>query len=172
MSGLEGEMFERYTDRAKRVIVLAQQAARDLNHNWIGTEHLAAGLIGEGGGVAFLALTALGVTGEAVREAVFERVPAGQVQPAGHIPFTPELKKILELGLRESLQLGCNYVATEHLLLGLIRREEGTGAKVLADCNVTLPEVRAKVLELLRGYAEQEKAKPRPPPSSLPWRSG
>src|ERR1700677_2038256 len=115
MSGMEDSlMFERYTDRARRVIVLAQENARMLNHNWIGTEHLALGLIAEGEGVAAVALTALGVTEDAVREAVVELAGLGSTTPTGHIPFIPEMKKTLEMGLRESLQLGCSYVGTEH----------------------------------------------------------
>src|ERR1700677_1627758 len=173
MSGMEDSlMFERYTDRARRVIVLAQQAARDLNHNWIGTEHLAIGLIGEGEGVAGQALIALGVTEAAVREAVVARIGIGQHEPCGHIPFTPRLKKACELALRESLQLGCNYIGTEYLLLGMLREGDGTGVRALEECGPTLGDMRAKVLELLRGYAEQEKAKPRPALSSLPWRTG
>jgi ATP-dependent Clp protease ATP-binding subunit ClpC len=174
-------MFERYTDRARRTIVLAQENARMLNHNYIGSEHLVIGLIAEGGGVAFQALTALGVTENAVRDAVVDRIGLGQHIPAGHVPFTPRLKKVLELGLRESLQLGCSYVATEHLLLGLIREGDGTGAKALESCGTPsgelpfLSDVRAKVLELLRGYAETEgksRVKASPDLSSLPWRPG
>lgn len=171
-------MLERYTDRARRSIVLAHDAARSLNHNYVGTEHLIIGLIGEGGGVAFRALDALGVTEAAVREAVEKYAMPGQHPPAGHLPFTQRLKKVCELAFRESLQCGCNYIATEHLLLGLLREGDGTGVKALADCGVAegdtgfLADVRAKVLDLLRGYAEQRKAEPKPPLSSLPWRTG
>jgi ATP-dependent Clp protease ATP-binding subunit ClpC len=172
-------LFERYTDRARRVIVLAQQAARDLSHACVGTEHLAAGLIGEGGGVAFQALSATGLTGEQVREAVSGRVPPGQQATAGHLPFTPGLKRVLQLAIREALQLGCNYVATEHLLLSLIRDGECTGAQVLADCapsgvglEAFLGSVRAKVLELLRGYADSRVTAAPATLSSLPWRAG
>jgi len=174
MSGMEDSlMFERYTDRARRVIVLAQQAARDLNHNWIGTEHLAIGLIGEGEGVAGQALIALGVTEAAVREAVVARIGIGQQKPCGHIPFTPRLKKACELALRESLPLGCNYIGTEHLLLGMLREGDGIGVRALEECGPTLGDMRAKVLEMLRGYAEQRQATAQPADlSSLPWRTG
>jgi ATP-dependent Clp protease ATP-binding subunit ClpA len=156
-------MFERYTDRAKRAVELAQEGAADLGHDAVGTEHLLLGLIGEGGGVAFKALSELGVTTEAANEAVRRRHQAGDARPSGGLPYTPRLKKTLELALREAILLGHNFIATEHLLLGLAREGADTGAAALADCGIAhgdkgfLADVRAKVLELLRGYAEAEK---------------
>src|SRR5579884_2903355 len=123
----EREMFERFTDRARRVVVLAQEEARMLNHNYIGTEHILLGLIHEGEGVAAKALESLGISLEAVRQQVEEIIGQGQQAPSGHIPFTPRAKKVLELSLREALQLGHNYIGTEHILLGLIREGEGVG---------------------------------------------
>ena len=124
-------MFERFTDRARRVVVLAQEEARMLNHNYIGTEHILLGLIHEGEGVAAKALESLGIYLEAVRSQVEEIIGQGQQAPSGHIPFTPRAKKVLELSLREALQLGHNYIGTEHILLGLIREGEGVAAQVL-----------------------------------------
>ena len=118
-------MFERFTDRARRVVVLAQEEARMLNHNYIGTEHILLGLIHEGEGVAAKALESLGISLDAVRQQVEEIIGQGQQAPSGHIPFTPRAKKVLELSLREALQLGHNYIGTEHILLGLIREGEG-----------------------------------------------
>src|SRR5919206_602066 len=124
-------MFERFTDRARRVVVLAQEEARMLNHNYIGTEHILLGLIHEGEGVAAKALESLGISLDAVREQVQEIIGQGQQAPSGHIPFTPRAKKVLELSLREALQLGHSYIGTEHILLGLIREGEGVAAQVL-----------------------------------------
>ena len=124
-------MFERFTDRARRVVVLAQEEARMLNHNYIGTEHILLGLIHEGEGVAAKALESLGISLDAVRQQVEEIIGQGQQAPSGHIPFTPRAKKVLELSLREALQLGHNYIGTEHILLGLIREGEGVAAQVL-----------------------------------------
>src|SRR6218665_2543848 len=124
-------MFERFTDRARRVVVLAQEEAKMLNHNYIGTEHILLGLIHEGEGVAAKALESLGISLDAVREQVQDIIGQGQQQPTGHIPFTPRAKKVLELSLREALQLGHNYIGTEHILLGLIREGEGVAAQVL-----------------------------------------
>ena len=124
-------MFERFTDRARRVVVLAQEEARMLSHNYIGTEHILLGLIHEGDGIAAKALESLGVSLEAVRAQVEEIIGQGQQAPSGHIPFTPRAKKVLELSLREALQLGHNYIGTEHILLGLIREGEGVAAQVL-----------------------------------------
>ena len=118
-------MFERFTDRARRVVVLAQEEARMLNHNYIGTEHILLGLIHEGEGVAAKALESMNISLDAVREQVQEIIGQGQAAPTGHIPFTPRAKKVLELSLREALQLGHNYIGTEHILLGLIREGEG-----------------------------------------------
>jgi ATP-dependent Clp protease ATP-binding subunit ClpC len=146
-------MFERFTDRARRVVVLAQEEARMLNHNYIGTEHILLGLIHEGEGVAAKALESLGISLEGVREQVEEIIGQGQTAPAGHIPFTPRAKKVLELSLREALQLGHNYIGTEHILLGLIREGEGVAAQVLQKLGADLNKVRQQVIQLLSGYA-------------------
>ena len=131
-------MFERFTDRARRVVVLAQEEARLLNHNYIGTEHILLGLIHEGEGVAAKALESLGISLEAVRSQVEEIIGQGGSSPSGHIPFTPRAKKVLELSLREALQLGHNYIGTEHILLGLIREGEGVAAQVLVKLGADL----------------------------------
>ena len=146
-------MFERFTDRARRVVVLAQEEARLLNHNYIGTEHILLGLIHEGEGVAAKALESLGISLEKVRQQVEEIIGAGQSPPSGHIPFTPRAKKVLELSLREALQLGHNYVGTEHILLGLIREGEGVAAQVLVKLGADLGRVRQQVIQLLSGYS-------------------
>ena len=137
-------MFERFTDRARRVVVLAQEEARMLNHNYIGTEHILLGLIHEGEGVAAKSLENLGISLDAVREQVQEIIGQGQQAPSGHIPFTPRAKKVLELSLREALQLGHNYIGTEHILLALLELEDGTGVlaglgvdKATAEANIT-----------------------------------
>jgi ATP-dependent Clp protease ATP-binding subunit ClpC len=149
-------MFERFTDRARRVVVLAQEEARMLNHNYIGTEHILLGLIHEGEGVAAKALESLGISLEGVREQVEDIIGQGQTAPAGHIPFTPRAKKVLELSLREALQLGHNYIGTEHILLGLIREGEGVAAQVLQKLGADLNKVRQQVIQLLSGYAGAE----------------
>src|ERR1041384_4931347 len=146
-------MFERFTDRARRVVVLAQEEARMLNHNYIGTEHILLGLIHEGEGVAAKALESLGIALEGVRQQVEEIIGQGQHAPSGHIPFTPRAKKVLELSLREALQLGHNYIGTEHILLGLIREGEGVAAQVLVKLGADLNRVRQQVLQLLSGYS-------------------
>ena len=151
-------MFERFTDRARRVVVLAQEEARMLNHNYIGTEHLLLGLIHEGEGVAAKALESLGIVLEGVRQQVEEIIGQGQQAPGGHIPFTPRAKKVLELSLREALQLGHNYIGTEHLLLGLIREGEGVAAQVLVKLGADLNRVRQQVLQQLSGAPGQEPA--------------
>ncbi len=154
-------MFERFTDRARRVVVLAQEEARLLNHNYIGTEHILLGLIHEGEGVAAKALESLGISLEAVRSQVEEIIGQGGQSPSGHIPFTPRAKKVLELSLREALQLGHNYIGTEHILLGLIREGEGVAAQVLVKLGADLSRVRQQVIQLLSGYSGpggQEKA--------------
>src|SRR5881398_3631859 len=151
-------MFERFTDRARRVVVLAQEEARMLNHNYIGTEHILLGLIHEGEGVAAKALESLGISLEAVRAQVEEIIGQGQQAPSGHIPFTPRAKKVLELSLREALQLGHNYIGTEHILLGLIREGEGVAAQVLVKLGADLSRVRQQVIQLLSGYAGKEGA--------------
>ncbi len=145
-------MFERFTDRARRVVVLAQEEAKMLNHNYIGTEHILLGLIHEGEGVAAKALESLDISLEAVREQVQEIIGQGQQAPTGHIPFTPRAKKVLELSLREALQLGHNYIGTEHILLGLIREGEGVAAQVLVKLGADLNRVRQQVIQLLSGY--------------------
>jgi ATP-dependent Clp protease ATP-binding subunit ClpC len=154
-------MFERFTDRARRVVVLAQEEARMLNHNYIGTEHILLGLIHEGEGVAAKALESLGISLEGVRGQVEEIIGQGQQAPSGHIPFTPRAKKVLELSLREALQLGHNYIGTEHILLGLIREGEGVAAQVLSKLGADLNRVRQQVIQLLSGY--QGKAEPGAP---------
>ncbi len=133
------KVFERFTDRARRVVVLAQEEARLLNHNYIGTEHILLGLIHEGEGVAAKALESLGISLEAVRSQVEEIIGQGGSSPSGHIPFTPRAKKVLELSLREALQLGHNYIGTEHILLGLIREGEGVAAQVSSSSAPTFP---------------------------------
>jgi ATP-dependent Clp protease ATP-binding subunit ClpC len=147
-------MFERFTDRARRVVVLAQEEARMLNHNYIGTEHILLGLIHEGEGVAAKALESLGISLDAVRQQVEEIIGQGQQAPSGHIPFTPRAKKVLELSLREALQLGHNYIGTEHILLGLIREGEGVAAQVLVKLGADLNKVRQQVIQLLNGYSQ------------------
>jgi ATP-dependent Clp protease ATP-binding subunit ClpC len=149
-------MFERFTDRARRVVVLAQEEARMLNHNYIGTEHILLGLIHEGEGVAAKGLEALGISLEGVRAQVEEIIGQGQQAPSGHIPFTPRAKKVLELSLREALQLGHNYIGTEHILLGLIREGEGVAAQVLVKLGADLNRVRQQVIQLLSGYQGKE----------------
>ena len=144
-------MFERFTERARRIVVLAQAEARMLNHNYIGTEHILLGLIHEGEGVAAKALESLGISLEAVRQQVEEIIGQGQSAPTGHIPFTPRAKKVLELSLREADQLGHKYIGTEHILLGLLREGEGVGAQVLTKHGVSLERVRMEVVSLLEG---------------------
>ncbi len=151
-------MFERFTDRARRVVVLAQDEARMLNHNYIGTEHLLLGLIHEGEGVAAKALESLGISLEAVREQVEEIIGHGQQAPTGHIPFTPRAKKVLELSLREALQINHTYIGTEHILLGLIREGEGVAAQVLIKLGADLNRVRTQVLQLLSGFQAGKEA--------------
>jgi ATP-dependent Clp protease ATP-binding subunit ClpC len=153
-------LFERFTDRARRVVVLAQEEARLLNHNYIGTEHILLGLIHEGEGVAAKALESLGISLEKVRQQVEEIIGAGQSPPSGHIPFTPRAKKVLELSLREALQLGHNYIGTEHILLGLIREGEGVAAQVLVKLGADLGRVRQQVIQLLSGYSGAKEGAP------------
>jgi Clp amino terminal domain, pathogenicity island component/UvrB/uvrC motif len=149
-------MFERFTDRARRVVVLAQDEARRLNHDYIGTEHILLGLIHEGEGVAAKALESLGISLDAVRQQVEEIIGQGQQAPSGHIPFTPRAKKVLELSLREALQLGHNYIGTEHILLGLIREGDGVAAQVLVKLGADLNRVRQQVIQLLHGHQAEE----------------
>ena len=145
-------MFERFTDRARRVVVLAQEEARQLQHNYIGTEHILLALIGEGDGVAFRILDRLGMTIDGTREEVKAMVGVGSGAPSGHIPFTPRAKKTLELSLREALQLQHNYIGTEHILLGVIREGEGIGAQIMKQHAADLATIRTEVLDLLSTY--------------------
>ncbi len=169
-------MFERFTDRARRVVVLAQEEARLLNHNYIGTEHILLGLIHEGEGVAAKALESLNISLEAVRSQVEEIIGQGGSSPSGHIPFTPRAKKVLELSLREALQLGHNYIGTEHILLGLIREGEGVAAQVLVKLGADLSRVRQQVIQLLSGYTgpagSEQKSGGASPSSSSPSETG
>jgi len=150
-------MFERFTDRARQVVVLAQQEARALDHNWIGTEHLLLGLLHEGSGLAAKALTAMGIGLDATREAVEDIIPRGTepLPESGHIPFTPRAKKVLELSLREAQQLRSDHIGTEHMLLALIREGDGVAAQVLLSSGVDLNRARAQVITLLHGYHEE-----------------
>jgi hypothetical protein len=149
-------MFERFTDRARRVVVLAQEEARRLDHNWIGTEHLLLGLIRESQGVAAKALESLGISLDAVRTQVEEIIGRGQQAPSEHIPFTPRSKKVLELTQREAQQLGHNYIGTEHILLGLIREGDGVAAQVLVSLGADLNWVRQTVIQLLHGHQARQ----------------
>ncbi len=153
-------MFERFTDRARRVLVLAQEEARLLNHNFLGTEHILLGLIHEGDGVAAKALESLGISLEGVREKVEETIGPAGTSASGAPPFTPRAKKVLELSLREALQLGHNYIGTEHLLLGLIREGEGVAAQVLVSLGADLSRVRQQVIQLLSGYGGSKEGAP------------
>ena len=154
-------MFERFTDRARRVVVLAQEEARLLNHNYIGTEHILLGLLNEGEGIAAQALESLDIDLASVREEVVKIIGQGQQSPSGHIPFTPRAKKVLELSLREALQLGHNYIGTEHILLGLIREGEGVAAQVLQQLGAELQKVRQTVIRLLSGPGGSEEQSPK-----------
>ncbi len=151
-------MFERFTDRARQVVVLAQEEARELGHSYIGTEHILLGLLRVSDGVAARALESLGISLDAVREEVRQTVGLGETsQLPSHIPFTPQAKKVLELSLREALQLGHNYIGTEHILLGLVRDSEGVAAQVLVNLGANLNRVRAEVMQFVRaGEAEPE----------------
>jgi ATP-dependent Clp protease ATP-binding subunit ClpC len=166
-------MFERFTDRARRVVVLAQEEARMLDHNYIGTEHILLGLTRVGEGYAARALESLGISLDAVRQQVEEIIGRGQEVPSGHIPFTPRAKKVLELSLRESLQLGHNYIGPEHMLLGLVREGDGVAAQILVKLGADPNRVRQQVIELVHGYQGQdvESAASRPgggAPADLP----
>ena len=149
-------MFERFTDRARRVVVLAQEEARMLNHHYIGTEHLLLGLLHEAEGVAAKALESLGISLEGVRLEIEQIIGLGAEAPSGHIPFTPRAKKVLELSLREAQEIGHNYIGTEHILLGLIREGEGVAAQVLVRLGADLNRVRQQVIQLLHGYQGKE----------------
>jgi ATP-dependent Clp protease ATP-binding subunit ClpC len=168
-------MFERFTDRARRVIVLAQEEARSLSHDHIGTEHLLLGLVHEGQGVACLVLDAMDISLPTVRAQVEEIIGRGTGAPSTiHIPITPRAKKVLELSLREALQMGHNYIGTEHILLGLIREGEGVGAQVLQRLGADLHRIRQNVIEILARdpgvtKPQTEAAGDRPPPVPLDW---
>jgi ATP-dependent Clp protease ATP-binding subunit ClpC len=152
-------MFERFTDRARQVVALAQDEARRLNHNYLGTEHLLLGLVREGDGVAAKALKSLGISLEAVRQEVEEIIGQGQQAPAGRIPFTPRAKKVLQLSQREALALGRNDIGTEHILLGLIREGEGVAAQVLLLLGADVHRVRQQVIQLLAGFQDKDEPK-------------
>ena len=160
-------MFERFTDRARRVVVLAQEEARMLDHNYIGTEHILLGLIHEGDGVAARALTALGISLYAMRQAVEDIIGRGEEAPSGHIPFTPRSKKVLELSLREALQLGSDYIGTEHVLLALIREGDGVAAQVLVGSGVDLNRARQEIINLLHRGPEEDIPSPQVPTPPL-----
>ena len=146
-------MFEHFTNRARRVLVLAQEEARFLRHNFLGTEHLLLGLIRENDGVAAVALAQLGIRLDDVRERVQEAIGPAGLPPTGSPPFTPRAKKVLELSHREALQLGHNYISTEHILLGLVREGEGVAAQVLVVLGADLTRVRQQVVQVLGDYA-------------------
>jgi len=158
---MEDGMFERFTNRARNVVKLAQEDARRLDHGHIGTEHLLLGLLGEPEGVGAKALVALGVSLEAMRADVERIVGRGEGAPTGHIPFTRRAKKVLELSLREALKLHHNYIGTEHIVLGLVREGEGVAAKILVESGADLSEIRQEVLRLLStGIADRAGAEP------------
>ena len=162
-------MFERFTDRARRALVLAQEEARMLDHNYVGTEHILLGLIHEGEGVAARALDSLGISLDAVRQQVENVIGRGKQAPTGHILLTPSTKKALELSLQEALQLGHNYIGTEHILLGIIRNGEGVAARVLAGFGADLISVRRQVTELVGGH-EPERARHDRPKGAVDFR--
>jgi len=149
-------MFERFTDQARRVVVLAQEEARLLGHGYIGTEHILLGLLAEGEGAAARALAALDISLDAARELIAEMIGEGTGQPAGHIPFTPRTKKVLELSLREAQRLGDSYIGTEHILLGLAREGEGVGAQVLDRLGASTDRVLAQVMQTKRAAPGEE----------------
>jgi ATP-dependent Clp protease ATP-binding subunit ClpC len=163
-------MFERFTDRSRRAVVMAQEEARLLNPNYIGTEHILLGLVREDEGIAARALGAMSISLQSVRREVEDIIGQGQAVPRGHIPFTPRAKKVLELSLREALQLGHNYIGTEHILLGLVREGEGVAAQVLEKLGADLERVRQTVVQLLSGY--QVGAGEPPIPTEDPGPSG
>ena len=158
-------MFERFTDRARRVIVLAQEEARMLNHNYIGTEHILLALLHEGEGVAAQALESLGISLDAMRQAVEDVIGRGTLAPSGHIPFTPRSKKVLELSLREALSLGSDYIGTEHILLALLREGDGVAAQVLVGAGVDFNRARQRTINLLHRRREEDAPSP---PVSVP----
>jgi ATP-dependent Clp protease ATP-binding subunit ClpC len=160
-------MFERFTDRARRVVVLAEEEARMLNHNYIGTEHILLGLIHEGEGVGAKVLESLGIPLDELRQEVEAIIGQGQRAPSGHIPFTPRAKKVLELSLREAVRLGHHYIGTEHILLGLISQDEGVAAQVLARRGADGSSARQKIIEVLQAYrASAERTETRQEPEA------
>lgn len=162
-------MFERFTDRARRAVVFAQEEARTLNHNFIGTEHLLLGLLTEGEGIAARALRDLGADVTTLRAAILDQIGEGTETPKSHIPFTPRAKKTMEFSLQEALLLGHNYIGTEHLLLGLLREGEGVASQVLVRVGIGLSDARSKVIELLAGYkGKAGTPADAPPPTSAP----
>jgi len=163
-------MFERFTSQSRRVVVLAQEEARLLNHNYIGTEHLLLGLLHEGRGTAAQVLTAMDITLPAARDQVVAIVGRGQAQPSGHIPFTPRAKKSLELSLREALQLGDGYIGTGHLLLGLIHQGDNTALKMLDKLGADLKDLRARVTRELQDHPEANQDMPPAEPERLQLR--
>jgi ATP-dependent Clp protease ATP-binding subunit ClpC len=160
-------MFERMTDRARRVVVLAQEEARLLNHSYIGTEHILLGMLREEEGIGCQALVRHGMSLPAARTQIVEIIGEGIESPTGHIPFTPRAKKILEFSLREALQLGHNYIGTEHILLGMVREGEGVAAQVLAREGLTIGQLRETVLDLLKANPEQRIAASRTWPRTV-----
>jgi ATP-dependent Clp protease ATP-binding subunit ClpA len=173
-------MFERFTDRARQVVVVAQEESARLSHNHIGTEHILLGILGAGPSVAVSALESLGISQAAVRQQVEDIVGPGPQQPSGHIPFTPRAKKALELSFREAIHLGHNYIGTEHILLGLIREGDGVGAQVLTRLGADLGRTRQQVIAALEpepepgprptpgpGPGGQQEPRPQPEPGSL-----
>src|SRR5919201_1525700 len=144
-------MFERFTERARQVVVLAQEEARTLKHNYIGTEHILLGLLREEEGLAARVLESLDITVERVRAQVVRIVGSGEEVTSGQIPFTPRAKKVLELALREALSLGHNYIGTEHILLGLVRENEGVAARILLDFDADSEKIRNEVIRMLSG---------------------
>jgi ATP-dependent Clp protease ATP-binding subunit ClpC len=155
-------MFERFTDRARRVVVLSQEEARRLNHNYIGTEHVLLGLLQEEEGIAARVLTSLGVSFDGARDLVKDIIGPGTGAPSDHMPFTPRAKKVLELSLREALQLGHDHIDTEHLLLGLLREGEGVAAQVIVRLGAELDQVRGAVIRALEGLPERSWAEDEP----------
>jgi ATP-dependent Clp protease ATP-binding subunit ClpC len=164
-------VFERFTDRARRVVVWAQEEARLLDHNFIGTEHILLGLIREEEGIAARVLQSLGISLEAVRSHVEDAVGRGGSSPSGHIPFTPRAKKVLEMSLREALHLGHNYIGTEHILLGLVREGEGVAAQVLVKMGADLSRVRQEVIAVLRNENPEPMPQAEPPRCPRCWAS-
>jgi ATP-dependent Clp protease ATP-binding subunit ClpC len=169
--GILDDVFERFTDRARRVLTLAQEEARQLNHSFIGTEHILLGLIHEGDGVGAQALRSLGISSQVVRDKVQEIVGTAGTVADGSPPFTPRAKKVLELALREALQLNHSYIGTEHILLGLVREGEGVAATVLVSLGADLPRVRQEVNSLMSGGQEAAAGRRSADPDDAPGRS-